>query len=220
MTSGIASPVRAALAAACLIGITPATAQNAAPTSFAASLGASSNFTNRSSANRCVVTFPKHHPPGQLIVSFGDRRLYHVVTTGRAISYPIAVPRAEHRWNGVERVTLKKVNPSWTPTREMRQENPELPRVVAGGAPNNPMGVRAIYLGNTLYRIHGTDAPWTIGSNVSRGCIRMHNEHVVELYDQVRPGMKVTATWQRFQTATLRGGTVQSGDFFATSGCN
>ncbi|MGI9388810.1 MAG: L,D-transpeptidase, partial [Boseongicola sp.] len=70
------------------------------------------------------------------------------------------------------------------------------------------------------YRIHGTDAPWTIGSNVSRGCIRMHNEHVIELYKRVQPGMQVTATWKRYPTRTLRGGGVQPNDFFSTSGCN
>ncbi len=224
MTFGIAIRAQAALVAVYLAGLSPVLAQdeprNTATRTFAASLGTAANMTNRSAANRCVVSFSKKYAPGQLIVSFGDRRLYHVVTSGRAVSYPIAVPRAEHRWNGVERVTRKKAYPSWTPTRQMRRENPELPRVVAGGAPDNPLGVRAIYLGNTLYRIHGTDAPWTIGSNVSRGCIRMHNEHVIELYNQVRTGMKVTATWQRFQTATLRGGSVQSDNFFATSGCN
>ena len=145
------------------------------------------------------VSFPKRYSPGQIIVSFGDRRLYHVVRRGRAISYPIAVPRAQSRWQGVERVSMKRVNPSWTPTASMRKENPKLPRYVPGGHPRNPLGVRAIYLGNTLYRIHGTDAPWTIGKNVSKGCVRMHNAHVVELYNRVRVGTKVTATWKRYR---------------------
>lgn len=172
-----------------------------------------------SAASRCVVSFPTHHAPDQLIVSFADRRLYHIIERGRAISYPIAVPRPEHRWNGVERISNKRVNPSWRPTAQMRREDPSLPTVVPGGAPQNPLGVRAIYLGNTLYRIHGTDAPWTIGSNVSRGCVRMHNEHVVELYDKVRPGMKVTATWQRFRSSSLKGATASSGELFSTPGC-
>jgi len=81
----------------------------------------------------------------------------------------------------------------------MRRENPSLPATVRGGDPLNPLGSRAIYLGKTLYRIHGTDAPWTIGKNVSRGCIRMHNAHVEELYERVSKGMKVTSTWQRFR---------------------
>ena len=165
-----------------------------------------SSYGTNSVSDRRVVPFPKRHAPGQLIVSFGDRRLYHIVSRGKAISYPIAVPRPQSRWQGVERVSYKKVNPTWTPTPEMRRENPKLPSVVAGGDPRNPLGNRAIYLGNTLYRIHGTDAPWTIGQNVSRGCIRMHNAHVAELYTKVRTGMKVTATWKRYAMRTIEGG--------------
>jgi lipoprotein-anchoring transpeptidase ErfK/SrfK len=88
----------------------------------------------------------------------------------------------------------------------MRRENPKLPGFVPGGHPRNPLGVRALYLGSSLYRIHGTDAPWTIGQNVSKGCIRMHNSHVVELYEKVRVGAKVTATWKRYSTQTVSGG--------------
>ncbi|MGI9525063.1 MAG: L,D-transpeptidase [Hyphomicrobiaceae bacterium] len=153
--------------------------------------------------DKVVVHFPSRHNTGDIIVSFGDRRLYHVIARGRAISYPIAVPRAEARWQGVLRVTRKSVNPSWTPTASMRRENPRLPAFVPGGHPRNPMGVRALYLGNTLYRIHGTDAPWTIGKNVSRGCIRMHNAHVVELYRHVRMGAKVLATWKTYRARRL-----------------
>ncbi len=174
----------------------------------------------QSAASRCVVSFPKEHAAGQLIVSFSDRRLYHIVETGRAISYPIAVPRPEHRWQGAQRISRKRINPSWRPTAQMRREDPNLPRVVPGGAPENPLGARAIYLGQTLYRIHGTDAPWTIGTNVSRGCVRMHNEHVIELYKKVRPGMTVTATWQNFQTASLGGGNAQTDAIFTSPGCN
>ncbi len=145
-----------------------------------------------------IVDFPKTYSPGNIIVSFGDRRLYHVTQRGKAISYPIAVPRPQSRWEGVLRISHKKVNPSWTPTPRMRRENPRLPAFVPGGHPRNPMGVRALYLGSTLYRIHGTDAPWTIGDNVSKGCIRMHNDHVVELYNRVSVGARVTATWRKF----------------------
>jgi lipoprotein-anchoring transpeptidase ErfK/SrfK len=152
--------------------------------------------------DRDVISFSKRYAPGQIIVSFADRRLYYIARRGRAMSYPIAVPRAQDRWEGVERVSMKRVDPPWTPTPEMRRENPELPKYVPGGHPRNPLGVRAIYLGNTLYRIHGTDAPWTIGTNVSKGCIRMHNAHVVDLYRRVRIGAKVTATWQRFRPAS------------------
>lgn len=144
------------------------------------------------------VSFPKNYRPGQIIVSFGDRKLYHVTARGRARSYPIAVPRAQSRWSGTLRVSQKRVNPTWTPTPSMRRENPSLPSFVPGGHPRNPLGVRALYLGSTLYRIHGTDAPWTIGQNVSKGCIRMHNDHVVDLYNRVRVGTKVVATWKRY----------------------
>lgn len=149
------------------------------------------------------VSFPRSYAPGEVVVSFGDRRLYYVTERGEAISYPIAIPRPESRWQGVLRVTMKRVNPPWTPTPSMRKENPELPAHVPGGDPYNPLGVRALYLGSTLYRIHGTDAPWTIGDNVSKGCVRMHNEHVIDLYQRVKIGAKVTATWQRFNTSVV-----------------
>ena len=172
-----------------------------------------SSWGANSVSDKYTVAFPKKYSGGQLIVSFGDRRLYHVIKRGRAVSYPIAVPRAQSRWQGVERVSMKRVNPSWTPTPKMRRENPKLPAYVPGGHPRNPMGVRAIYLGNTLYRIHGTDAPWTIGRNVSKGCIRLHNAHVVELYNRVRVGMKVTATWKRFRSASVASGASRSKPF-------
>ena len=125
--------------------------------------------------DREIVAFSKKYRAGQIIVSFGDRKLYHITRRGRAVSYPIAVPRQQSRWQGVLRISQKRTNPSWTPTATMRRENPKLPTFVPGGHPRNPLGVRALYLGSTLYRIHGTDAPWTIGQNVSKGCVRMHN---------------------------------------------
>ena len=97
----------------------------------------------------------------------------------------------------------------------MRRENPKLPAFVPGGHPRNPLGNRALYLGSSLYRIHGTDAPWTIGKNVSKGCIRMHNEHVIELYDKVRVGMKVTATWNKYETGYIAGAGGSSSSSFA-----
>ena len=150
--------------------------------------------------DRKVVSFSSHYKPGQVIVSFGDRRLYWVQKPGQAISYPIAVPREQSRWQGVTAVSMKRENPSWTPTAEMRAENPKLPTFVPGGHPLNPLGVRALYLGSSTYRIHGTDAPWTIGQAVSKGCIRMYNEDVLDLYPRVPTGTRVTVTWQRFKT--------------------
>jgi len=149
---------------------------------------------------RSVVSFNPKYRPGQLIASFGDRRLYLVTKPGTAISYPIAVPREQSRWQGRLNVTQKRENPSWTPTPEMLRENPRLPAWVPGGHPMNPLGVRALYLGSSTYRIHGTDAPWTIGQAVSKGCIRMYNEDVLDLYPRVPVGTVVTVTWERFRT--------------------
>ena len=99
------------------------------------------------------------------------------------------------RWEGVTVVSDKRVDPSWKPTPDMLRENPRLPSYVPGGHPMNPLGVRALYLGASNYRIHGTDAPWTIGKAVSKGCIRMFNEHSVDLYERVGVGARVTVTW-------------------------
>lgn len=167
------------------------------------SYGSGNSFGGFFSAGsgRYAVSFPRKFSAGQIVVSFGDRRLYYTTGKGRAISYPIAIPKGEARWSGVLRVSAKKVNPSWTPTAQMRRENPKLPAFVPGGHPRNPLGVRALYLGNTLYRIHGTDAPWLIGQQVSHGCIRMHNADVVDLYKRARIGTRVTVTWSRFSAS-------------------
>lgn len=149
---------------------------------------------------RTTVGFSTKYRPGQLIASFGDRRLYYITKPGTAISYPIAIPREQSRWQGRLNVTQKRENPSWTPTPEMLRENPRLPAWVPGGHPMNPMGVRALYLGSSTYRIHGTDAPWTIGEAVSKGCIRMYNEDVLDLYPRIPVGTVVTVTWERFKT--------------------
>jgi lipoprotein-anchoring transpeptidase ErfK/SrfK len=147
-----------------------------------------------------TVSFDPKYTPGQIIVSFGDRRLYHIIAKGKATSYPIAVPREQSRWQGTTTVSSKRLNPSWRPTAEMLAENPKLPHWVPGGHPMNPLGVRALYLGSSTYRIHGTDAPWTIGQAVSKGCIRMFNKDVLDLYPRVSVGTRVTVTWQRFST--------------------
>ena len=135
-------------------------------------------------SGREMVSFSPKFGKGQVIVSFGDRRLYYVTQPGQAISYPIAIPREQSRWAGVTSVSQKRENPSWTPTPTMIAENPRLPRWVPGGHPMNPLGNRALYLGSSMYRIHGTDAPWTIGNAVSKGCIRLYNQDVADLYPQ------------------------------------
>lgn len=152
----------------------------------------------RDASGRELVRFSPQFAPGEIIVSFGDRRLYFVDRLGVAISYPIAIPRDQDQWEGATSVSDKKINPTWRPTADMIAENPHLPPFVPGGHPQNPLGVRALYLGSSAYRIHGTDAPWTIGTAVSKGCIRMYNQDVLDLYPRVTIGARVTVTWQRF----------------------
>ena len=147
-----------------------------------------------------VVALKTDAKPGDVIVSFGDRKLYYITKPGEALSYPVAIPREQDRWQGVTRVSSKRENPPWRPTADMRKENPRLPTFVPGGHSMNPMGIRAMYLGESTYRIHGTDAPWTIGTAVSKGCIRMYNQDVLDLYPRVKIGAKVTVTWQKFRT--------------------
>ena len=153
----------------------------------------------RDASGRELVRFSSQFGPGEIIVSFGDRRLYFVDRRGVAISYPIAIPRDLDRWEGVTTISDKKINPAWRPTADMLAENPRLPPFVPGGHPQNPLGVRALYLGTSAYRIHGTDAPWTIGTAVSKGCIRMYNQDVLDLYPRAAIGARVTVTWQRFR---------------------
>jgi lipoprotein-anchoring transpeptidase ErfK/SrfK len=154
-----------------------------------------------SAEKKHIVSFKAKHAPGTIVVSFSDRRLYYVLKGKRAISYPIAVPKENAKWSGSFRMTSKRVNPTWTPTPDMRRENPKLPLLVRGGDPRNPLGVRALYVGNTLYRIHGTDAPWLIGEAVSHGCVRMFNEDVVDLYNRAPVGSKILVTYNRYKTS-------------------
>jgi lipoprotein-anchoring transpeptidase ErfK/SrfK len=169
-----------------------------APTDASAQPIFSHAWGGGSATSRGLVSFHTSYDPGQIIVSFGDRRLYWIHRRGVAISYPIAVPRAQSRWEGVTVVSDKRINPPWTPTPDMRREDPRLPAYVPGGHPRNPLGVRALYLGSSTYRIHGTDAPWTIGAAVSKGCVRLTNEDVLDLYARVPIGTRVTVTWRRF----------------------
>lgn len=142
-------------------------------------------------SGRQMVSFTRQYRAGTIIVSFADRRLYYITRPGEAISYPIGVPTGKASWAGTSHVSSKRVNPDWTPTPEMRRENPELPAYVPGGHPRNPLGVRALYLGDTLYRIHGTNDPKTIGRAASSGCFRMLNENVLHLASLVDIGTTV-----------------------------
>jgi lipoprotein-anchoring transpeptidase ErfK/SrfK len=139
---------------------------------------------------RGVVSYPTTHKPGTIIVSTAQRRLYLVLGNGQALSYAVAVGMAGYAWKGTNRVSDKREWPDWTPPEEMLRRRPELPRHMAGG-PANPMGARAIYLGSSLYRIHGSNEPDKIGQAVSSGCIRMTNQDVIDLYNRVQVGATV-----------------------------
>ncbi len=139
-------------------------------------------------AQRREVAFTWLFPPGSIVVVNRERALYHVGPTGRAIRYPVAIGSFTEEWVGVEFVTDKKVNPTWHPVAEPGKE---LREPVQGGDPANPLGARALYLGRTLWRIHGTPSVESIGQAVSSGCIRMHNDHVSELFDRVMLGTEV-----------------------------
>ena len=149
------------------------------------------------SAGAVSMSFSSKYNPGEIVVSFSDRRLYYVDGKGHALAYPIAVPREDARWAGVTSISDKRVNPAWTPTPHMLAKNPNLPSFVPGGHPMNPLGVRAMYLSGGEYRIHGTDAPWTIGTAASSGCIRMFNADAIDLYGRAKVGARVTVTWDR-----------------------
>jgi lipoprotein-anchoring transpeptidase ErfK/SrfK len=136
------------------------------------------------------VEYDGREGAGTIVVNTRERMLYLVQDGGRAVRYGIGVGRPGFTWAGVHHITQKREWPDWTPPEEMLRRRPDLPRHMVGG-PDNPLGARAMYLGSTLYRIHGSNEPWTIGTQVSSGCIRMRNEDVVDLYSRVKVGTKV-----------------------------
>lgn len=143
-----------------------------------------------SSIPRKLVDYETTLKPGSIVVETSERRLYFVLPEGKAMVYGIGVGRDGFRWSGKHRITRTAEWPGWTPPAAMRKRVPDLPAYMPGG-PNNPLGARALYIGSTLYRIHGTSEPWTIGQAVSSGCIRMVNEDVIDLYERVRVGALV-----------------------------
>jgi lipoprotein-anchoring transpeptidase ErfK/SrfK len=139
---------------------------------------------------REVVDYPSARTAGTIVVSTSQRRLYYVLGDGKAVRYGIAVGMEGYAWSGVSTVTAKREWPDWTPTPGELQRFPNLPRHMAGG-PDNPLGARALYLGDTLYRIHGTNELWKLGGGVSSGCIRMSNDDIIDLYNRAKIGAPV-----------------------------
>ena len=149
-----------------------------------------STFQLPARLRRQVVSYATREAPGTIIIDTPNTYLYYVLGNGQAMRYGIGIGRDGFTWSGTQAVTKKAEWPDWTPPPEMIARQPYLPRHMAGG-PGNPLGARAMYLGSTEYRIHGTNAPETIGTHVSSGCIRLTNEDVSDLYSRVNVGTKV-----------------------------
>ncbi len=145
---------------------------------------------------RQVVDYRTNELPGTIVIDTPNTYLYLVLGNGRALRYGIGVGREGFTWSGVQSISKKSEWPDWTPPPEMLERQPYLPRFMAGG-PGNPLGARAMYLGGTVYRIHGTNQPQTIGGRVSSGCIRMVNDDVIDLYSRVNVGTKVIVLSQQ-----------------------
>ena len=139
---------------------------------------------------RTVVSYSGREKPGTVIVNTSERRLYLVLNNEESLRYGIGVGRVGYTWSGVTRVSAKKEWPDWTPPPQMLRREPDLPRFIKGG-PDNPLGARAMYLGSSLFRIHGSNESDTIGEAVSSGCFRLTNEDVIDLYNRVPVGAKV-----------------------------
>ncbi|WP_306225915.1 L,D-transpeptidase [Bosea beijingensis] len=139
---------------------------------------------------REIVDYPTKQRPGTIVIDSTERRLYFVMPDGKAVRYGVGVGRPGFDWAGTQTISRKQEWPTWTPPAQMLKRRPDLPRFMPGG-PDNPMGARALYLGSTLYRIHGSNEPETIGQAVSSGCIRMLNDDVIDLYERAKVGTRV-----------------------------
>ncbi|WP_150495506.1 L,D-transpeptidase [Roseibium aquae] len=148
----------------------------------------------KSPIRRKMVSYDGPYEPGTIVVDTEERRLYHIQPGGKAMRYGVGVGREGFQWAGTHRITRKAEWPGWTPPPQMRARERAKGRILPAhmeGGPNNPLGARALYIGSTLYRIHGTNEPWTIGSAVSSGCIRLANEDIKHLYSNVSVGSRV-----------------------------
>lgn len=154
----------------------------------------SNRLNGRRDLAREIVSYQGDERPGTVVVMTKERRLYFVLSGGKAIRYPVGVGRAGKQWQGRSRIAGKYVDPAWSPPAEVRHDNPRLPTVIPGGTPRNPMGPRALTLSGGEYAIHGTNRPASVGTFASYGCIRMFNEDVVDLYDRVNVGTEVVVS--------------------------
>jgi lipoprotein-anchoring transpeptidase ErfK/SrfK len=157
---------------------------------FAAAIGLACMGSTVASA-REVVSFQDSVSPGTILIRTAERRLYYVRGDGTALRYRVAVGKPGKQWFGEARIDGKYVQPAWSPPAEVKRDNPRLPDIIPGGAPNNPMGARVLTLNLDEYAIHGTNRPGSIGTYASYGCIRMLNEDVIDLYSRVDVGTRV-----------------------------
>jgi lipoprotein-anchoring transpeptidase ErfK/SrfK len=193
----LASVILAALALGGCSATTNGTQAYASAPRAAAKTGARDPWTLQtpfgvfySEVPRQEVAYQTNQPPGSIIVDTPNRYLYYVLGHGQAVRYSIAVGAEGYGWRGVTQVSQKREWPDWSPTPGELKRFPDLPKHMDGG-PNNPLGARALYLGSTLYRIHGTNEPWKIGAAVSSGCIRMSNNDAIDLYNRAKIGATV-----------------------------
>ena len=161
---------------------------------LAATIGAGILVSTAAEARPNIVGFRGDYSPGTIVVKTNERRLYLVVDQGRAFAYPVGVGRAGKQWAGTTRIDGKYQNPAWSPPREVKRDKPNMPDVIPGGSPRNPMGVAAMTLAGGEYAIHGTNMPGSVGGFVSYGCIRMLNADISDLFGRVSVGTTVVVT--------------------------
>lgn len=183
-------PLLAGFACAAAAAVSPALAYEIDPLTRQPIMPSETAVPQATAIPREIVAYDGHYAPGTIVVSTSERRLYYVLGNGQALRYGVGVGRPGFSWSGVKTVVNKREWPDWTPPAQMLRRRPDLPRHMKGG-PDNPLGARAMYIGGTLYRIHGSNEPDTIGQAVSSGCIRMMNDDVVDLYERVKVGTKV-----------------------------
>jgi lipoprotein-anchoring transpeptidase ErfK/SrfK len=158
---------------------------------LAAVVGSFALGPNKAQAHGSVVAIKESFSAGTIVVRTGERHLYYVLGSGQAIRYLVGVGRAGKQWSGTSYIDGKYIRPAWSPPAVVRQDHPNLPQVIAGGSPRNPMGAAAMSLAGGEYAIHGTNQPGSIGHFVSYGCIRMFNEDITDLYGRVSVGTQV-----------------------------
>ncbi|MEH2481346.1 lipoprotein-anchoring transpeptidase ErfK/SrfK [Nitrobacteraceae bacterium AZCC 2146] len=161
---------------------------------LAATITAGVLAANPAQARPDMVGFHGDYAPGTIVVKTNERRLYLVLDQGQAVRYPVGVGKAGKQWAGVTKIDGKYRQPAWAPPEDVKRDNPNIPNVIEGGSPANPMGVAAMTLAGGEYAIHGTNRPGSVGGFVSYGCVRMYNEDITDLYQRVSVGTTVVVT--------------------------